>query len=184
MDALATGLVLLDSTAAIIFANRAARALLDTRAGLRLEKGRLSAGASSANTRLQSLLTRVVSRTCPTGGSCALERREGRPLMVRALPLPSSAEGLPRQAVAIVLLRDPDQAVKADEAALATVHLTPAEARLVAGLLAGRTIESFARHAGLRVHTARSTLKAVFEKTGTHRQSELVTLALRSAILP
>ena len=52
--------------------------------------------------------------------------------------------------------------------------LTPAEARLAQCLLAGMSVKQAAKTLGIGYETARKTLKAVFEKTGTHRQSQLV----------
>src|SRR5215475_13480264 len=52
--------------------------------------------------------------------------------------------------------------------------LRPAEARLVALLFAGASLRSCAEALGIRYETARSYLKSVFQKTGAHRQAELV----------
>ena len=54
--------------------------------------------------------------------------------------------------------------------------LTPAEAK-VAGLVGnGVTLAEAARVSGVAISTVRNQLKAVFAKTETHRQSELVAL--------
>ena len=52
--------------------------------------------------------------------------------------------------------------------------LSPAEARLAALLFAGASLQSCAKALGIKYETARSYLKSVFQKTGTHRQAELV----------
>ena len=52
--------------------------------------------------------------------------------------------------------------------------LTPAQARLVAYLVAGASLRSCAEELGIKYETARSYLKSAFLKTGTHRQAELV----------
>jgi len=52
--------------------------------------------------------------------------------------------------------------------------LRPAEARLVVLLFAGASLRSCAKALGIKYETARSYLKSVFQKTGTHRQAELV----------
>jgi DNA-binding CsgD family transcriptional regulator len=52
--------------------------------------------------------------------------------------------------------------------------LTPAQARLVVHLVAGTSLRSCAKALGIKYETARSYLKSVFLKTGTHRQAELV----------
>jgi DNA-binding CsgD family transcriptional regulator len=54
--------------------------------------------------------------------------------------------------------------------------LSPAEVRVANGLLQGKTIEDLAVGSGLSRETIRSQVKAVLAKTGTARQSDLVSL--------
>jgi DNA-binding CsgD family transcriptional regulator len=55
-------------------------------------------------------------------------------------------------------------------------RLTPTEARLAAYIGAGGAIVDYALLHGVAEGTARTHLKAVFAKTGAHRQSDLVRL--------
>jgi DNA-binding CsgD family transcriptional regulator len=67
-----------------------------------------------------------------------------------------------------------------DERTLRTMFgLSPAEARLGLGLLAGSTARECARNAGVGVATIRSQLHSMFAKTGTRRQAELVATLSR-----
>jgi DNA-binding CsgD family transcriptional regulator len=52
--------------------------------------------------------------------------------------------------------------------------LTPAEARLALHLVAGETLRSAAVKLSIAYETVRTQLKNIFNKTGTHRQAELV----------
>src|SRR5262245_18902994 len=52
--------------------------------------------------------------------------------------------------------------------------LNSAETRLVVLLFAGASLRSCAKALGIQYETARTYLKSVFQKTGTHRQAELV----------
>ena len=58
----------------------------------------------------------------------------------------------------------------------ALFDLTPAEARIAASLAAGQTLEAASAESGIMASTGRSHLKRVFDKTGTHQQSQLVAL--------
>ena len=58
--------------------------------------------------------------------------------------------------------------------------LTPAEGRVLAGLLDGRDPGSIAEALGIAVSTVRTHIKRLYEKTGTSRQTELVVKALNS----
>src|SRR5262245_41476690 len=55
-----------------------------------------------------------------------------------------------------------------------TFHLTRSEARLVVHLVQGTSLKSSAEALGVKYETVRSYLKSAFQKTGTHRQAELV----------
>ena len=58
--------------------------------------------------------------------------------------------------------------------------LTPAEMRLAAYLMNGGTIASYAKAHDLSRNTVRNQLQAIYCKTGTHRQAELVGLLLQA----
>lgn len=57
-------------------------------------------------------------------------------------------------------------------------QLSKAELRLAIALLSGKTIKQAASLLHISDNTARSHLKAIFVKTNTHRQSELVQVLL------
>jgi DNA-binding CsgD family transcriptional regulator len=61
--------------------------------------------------------------------------------------------------------------------------LTPSEQRIAHVILDGGTLSEAAELTSLSLATVRSYLKSIFNRTGTHRQSELITLYYRS-ILP
>lgn len=94
-------------------------------------------------------------------------------------PLPGSEPPL-----AMVLFEH----TRTDHAAL-RVHffgahgLTPSEQRIAHVVLDGGTLNEASELTSLSLATVRSYLKSVFNKTGTHRQSELIALYYRS-ILP
>ncbi len=61
--------------------------------------------------------------------------------------------------------------------------LTPAEARLAQLMARAASVEDASRRLGVKLCTARSQLAAIFEKTATARQAELVVLLSRMAHL-
>jgi DNA-binding CsgD family transcriptional regulator len=65
------------------------------------------------------------------------------------------------------------------EALSQTFRLWLAEARLASLLATGISLEQAADELGLAHETVRNQLKAVFAKTATHRQGELVALSSR-----
>jgi DNA-binding NarL/FixJ family response regulator len=61
--------------------------------------------------------------------------------------------------------------------------LTQAEGRVVAALTLGETVEQIAVAHRVQVSTVRAQVRSIFEKTGVHRQTDLVRLALTAAPL-
>ncbi len=57
-----------------------------------------------------------------------------------------------------------------------TFSLTPAEARVALFLMEGGDVAAYARAASVSPGTVRAHLKAIFSKTGVHRQAALVRL--------
>ena len=60
--------------------------------------------------------------------------------------------------------------------------LTPAEARVARDLATGRSPEDIASDGGVSLNTVRSQVRGVLEKTGCHRQLDVV--ALLAGIVP
>jgi DNA-binding CsgD family transcriptional regulator len=136
---------------------------------------------------LQKLIASC-TRTSPVlggpGGEFKIPRELPRsPLHVTVTPLRSKARlsdvpwigvGTP---VAIVTVRDPDIDRRRQEVNLRRrFGLTAAEARLAAEILKGDGRAAAARRGGFSATTAKTHLSSIFEKTGTHRQAELIRL--------
>jgi DNA-binding CsgD family transcriptional regulator len=130
----------------------------------------LSAGAHSAMLRLSSAARKVprvltltplsaLSRTdLPCGGGCA---QQGR--------------------VAILVIDAADPLRLGRDALWAIFDLTAREAELALALLEGRTLPEMAQAQAISKQTLRNQLSSILRKTGTTRQSELVTLLLQMA---
>lgn len=113
-----------------------------------------------------------------------LRRPSGRrPLLVSAVPLPSTTEPgpvSPAAASALMVITDLDACLPLETAELRRVFgLTPREAEFAASLATGAPLDAAARTLGISLQHARQRLKALFRKTGTHRQGELVALLSR-----
>jgi len=79
------------------------------------------------------------------------------------------------EAMALVMFHDPEKSTQPDAFMIATMYgLTPAETRIALALCAGDSIAEISDVQGVSVHTVRSQVKAVLEKTGCSRQAELV----------
>ena len=110
-----------------------------------------------------------------------VERTEQRPLIMNAVPFPGDGEDGPHS---VLLLIDLDATPALNCGALKQVFgLTPTEAKLATLMAKGATLTEAAALQGVRVATVRAQLRAIFTKTHTHRQAELVMLVSRLSTL-
>jgi DNA-binding CsgD family transcriptional regulator len=119
------------------------------------------------------------------GGTRLQVRRslDRRPLGVIVVPTPANVRALYGHGGAVSLfLTDPERRVRLDARGLrADYGLTAAETRVAELLVQGADVAGIGRRLGVSIHTVRSQVKRVLEKTATSRQSELVALLMRSA---
>ncbi|TPL46401.1 helix-turn-helix transcriptional regulator [Mesorhizobium sp. B2-4-6] len=177
--------VLLDGGGKVVLVNPAAEALLGL--SLQVRCGRLVSWNKDATDALdrslrELLWVRTPSATMPP---VALPRIEGRSLIAYPMRLGAVSPNALAPCQAVVVILDPDSDPQPPEAILRSCFgLTAAEAGLARHISSGRKLESIADELGIRYETARNHLKAVFAKTQTHRQSELVALLARLANAP
>ncbi|WGS21278.1 MULTISPECIES: hypothetical protein [unclassified Bradyrhizobium] len=150
---------------------------------LAIRNNRLTLRDRQANadlTRLIDQLDHTSDLLTVPSSPIVVRRLDRRPIVIQMQPVPPAARSPFLGARAILLIRDLEGSVAFDQALLAaTFELTPAQARLAARLARGDSVEDAAREAGVALATARNQLKSIFQKTGTHRQAELVALLHR-----
>jgi DNA-binding CsgD family transcriptional regulator len=109
-----------------------------------------------------------------------VRRQTKQPLIIRflrILPVDAAAPNSLLSARALLVLSDLCRRSCPQAGVLSqTFGLSPAEARLASFIATGVSPEHAAEILGIARQTARNQLKAVFAKTETHRQSELVAL--------
>ena len=115
LDQLPTGVILVDASGRILFANAAAERALSAREGLTVESGRLVALLASETTSLRALIGAAVRTTIGDAvhpGSVMNVSRPGfeRPLSVLVTPVPGNATyGNLGHPAAAVLISNPDR---------------------------------------------------------------------------
>jgi DNA-binding CsgD family transcriptional regulator len=192
VDRLRQPLVLLTPDTRVLHVNDAARDLLARTPLVRIADGRLRLPGPAQEDlldrvhRLVAAGAKELQSGSPGGclkASAAVQVRDEAVgpatlhLFVTLLAGPGSAASA--QPVVLLTLFDPAPAGGVDASLLQELFgLSPAEAR-VAGLLAnGLTLKQIAHEQGTQHETVRKQLRAVYQKTGTHRQAELVRLLL------
>jgi DNA-binding CsgD family transcriptional regulator/PAS domain-containing protein len=183
LDRVACGILFVDSSGRVLFANRSAEALLRLQDGLLTANERLRASVPTESTRLMDLIRGVTltseGKGLLAGGSITISRQSARtPLAVTVAPVRLNLLTLtPRTAAAVIFIADREQYPAANSEILRHLYgLTAAECKLSKLLAQGRDLREAAEIRCVTVGTARSQLKSIFRKTNTHTQSQLVRL--------
>jgi DNA-binding CsgD family transcriptional regulator/PAS domain-containing protein len=183
LDRLPTAIFLLADDRCVLFHNAAARRILARSDALALTRdGRLTTTGFVGRRDLE----RSIAEACLTGtgrGTSAggafrlLRSGAAHPYAVVVSPLGlRAAPFVTRRPAAVVLVDDPDRPPPSDRLLQKMFGLTPAQAALAALLAGGESLDDAADRLAISRNTARWTLKHVFLRTGTSRQSELVRL--------
>lgn len=179
-----TGIVLLSHSGKVLLANRTVREMAHLADAFRLRQDRIEVLREGDNALLQHLIRGATGQSDIMelrGGPVSLPRRSGRrDYAVMVAPLAVASEVLERPgAVACILITDPETVPKRPQAMLRQIYgMTEGEVRLADRLIGGDSPERAAAALGIKVSTARVHLAALFRKTQTHRQVELVRLLL------
>jgi DNA-binding CsgD family transcriptional regulator len=176
--------LLTDAECRVLYANKAAREIAESRDGIAIEAGGISVGSAKQHAIFREALGFISS--CRDASMRRMEvPRPSRKQPYRLMLMPVQALGASPLGVSLpavsVLIVDRDSQPGPDLAALRELFsLTPAEARVTGQLALGRSVEEIAAQASISVETVRTHIKRTLSKTGTERQGELISLILRS----
>jgi DNA-binding CsgD family transcriptional regulator len=155
------------------------------KAGARIDDGRIWLGTTERTSSLIQSVARVADSG--VGESIALRPFLGSaPLKAELVPFTSSFIHLGSLGPKVLLLiqaDDRDRGTNVQGIAEA-FGLTGAETRLLSSLAQGESLPAYCQRLGLSRNTAKTQLAAIFQKTGTARQADLIRLAHRGAGSP
>src|SRR5262249_8140831 len=85
-------------------------------------------------------------------------------------------------ATAAIFVQDPIEMGLSTGEAFAKLHgLTPSELRVLLAMVPGLSVKQVAELVGIGETTARTHLQHIYSKTGTSKQSELISMFISSA---
>jgi DNA-binding CsgD family transcriptional regulator/PAS domain-containing protein len=189
-DHLEQGVLLVDVDLKIQYANRAAEAMFARGKGLRLDDYGLAAQRASETANLRKLIAASVNdgglKVGPVQPFQVSRGKGDPPLSLIVIPLRADVSWLVRhQPAAVIFVTDPDLAPPAaDTRAMHSFGLTRTEVAFAREIARGDGIQAAADRLGIGRSTARTHLQRIFDKTGTHRQAELVRLLLTHGVAP
>jgi DNA-binding CsgD family transcriptional regulator len=175
LDHLSIPILLVDRNANVDYANLTARSLVADGVSLTIVDhifgGRHRDGAAS--------LRAAIVDTCVNGVGHAIVMEKGpsKPIVAVTMPFAGSR---PLDNRALVMLRS---GIGPSDVLLSSLRelfkLSSSEAEIAVALGGGADINEVARERGVKRNTLRSQLASIMERTGTHRQAELVALIAR-----
>ena len=184
LDLLPHGIIVVGAGMRILNCNTAAEHLLTHGQALRISAGCLTASARDAQQQLARLVHGALAGDgsgVRSGGALACARpAPHRPYILHVLPIDRRAIGVPtHRRAALVLVIDPDRDRLPDAPILGQLYgFTKTEAAVARLLVHGHGLTPIGDQLSLSLTTVKTHLRAIFDKTGTHRQAELVALLL------
>ena len=184
VEALGMAVFYLSAERRVAYANPAAQALLAPGDGLSLDAhGRLRVSDGACADAVDDLLSWWSAVAEPAVRTARIARKSGaRPLQALLFrPSRGPAEMFFGGNTLVLIVVDPDAPPVPRSAAIATAYgLSPAERRVVDGLLSGLRIEDIALARGTSKETVRKQLQIVFDKMDLEGQAGVVMEALLS----
>jgi DNA-binding CsgD family transcriptional regulator len=174
--------ILLNNIGQVVQVNQSAERL--NCKDIAIRNRRIDVADREASVELGRALHQVLAADAPvqSSGPVPIPRRDARPLVLYAISLEKQDLNPFAPAKALVMIYDLENRPVAKAHELQRIFsLTPAEAELAALLSTGENLTTAADRFKVTAETARKRLKAIFEKTGVHRQGALVALVAQLA---
>jgi DNA-binding CsgD family transcriptional regulator len=183
LDGIGAGMLFVDASGRVVHANAAGHAMLAAGDILRAASGRLVAPDPDVDRTLRDVLTAAGKGDAAIGvGGIALPliARDGERHVAHVLPLTSGARrraGASYASVAALFVHKAALSAPSPPEVIAkTYRLTPSELRVLLAIVEVGGAPEAAEALGIAETTIKFHLRRLFEKTGTHRQADLVKL--------
>jgi DNA-binding CsgD family transcriptional regulator len=183
MDQLPVAIMLVSRGGRVRLRNHRAQELLAQRDGICLRQGYLAGSSARITVELRELVANAASTPFDGDEEHFVISRGPERLPLISVAYPGRAVGANGDAaepMVVVVIKDP-QADSGHSIAdfIKAYDITHAEARLIGILGEGHGLFEAARQVGITKNTARTHMRNIYAKVGTHRQSDLVRLLYR-----
>lgn len=175
IDRLNDAVVVTDDAARVFEMNKAAERMVRLDDGLTIRHGQLCARPVFEAVKLAKFI--AAAAVNPPAGAPAgrmLVGRSGGRLPYCLTVVPLGGDGVDDRRAVMVIVADPEEHSSSERELAELFGLTPAESRLAAGLVAGKTPRDMAIAFGLQITTLRTQIRAILKKVGVNRQIDLI----------
>lgn len=183
LDRLGVAAFIVNANGIVYRQNACAGELLASSPAVRATGSRLRFSDRIVCAKLEGAL-RKATQAAPRSSLFQLRPSASEVNEVNVSPLePASAPDAnetPPLALVVIARTRPDSQERIARRVRQLYGLTEAEAGVMAALTLGQTVERIAVAHGVCISTVRAQVRSIFEKTGIHRQTDLVRLALSS----
>jgi DNA-binding CsgD family transcriptional regulator len=164
--------------------NQFAQSIIQLEDGLLIRRGCLRARRVFETTRLANLISEATAERKPgaVAGRMLIGRCDSLPAYVLSVSPFRAGLAVNERRLALVVVVDPVRHAPSDTALAEFFGLSPAEARLAAALLTGKTLAEIAAASDIRITTARTQLASTLRKVGAERQADLVRILSSTGI--
>jgi DNA-binding NarL/FixJ family response regulator len=185
LDQVAAGVIISDGDGRVVEMNRAAEHVLRRDDGLTVRQGKLCAQRVFDHEKLVRAISVAANGKAPAAvGRMLVGRRGGRAAYILTVAPLGVELAVYERPLAMILVADPDAPTPSERDLTEFFGLSPAESRLTAALLAGKTMHEIAAQSGVQITTVRTQLSSVLRKVGVSRQAELIRILSNIPIAP
>jgi DNA-binding CsgD family transcriptional regulator len=184
LDQLGAGVIVTNSCGRIIEMNQIAESIARLEDGLLIRNGRLCGRRVFETAKMAKLITGATTKdkSGAIAGRMLLERCDSLPAYVLTVaPLRADLAVVDRRFAMIVII-DPVRRLPSETDLAEFFGLSPAEARLAATLLTGKTLSDIVANSRIQITTVRTQLGSILKKVGAERQSDLIRILLSTGI--
>jgi DNA-binding CsgD family transcriptional regulator len=183
LDQLCAGVIIADSGGRVIEMNRAAESIVRLDDGLNVRSDRLCARRAFETAKIAKLIAGAAAdaKSDRAAGRMLVGRGNGlTPYVLTGAPLHTDVAD--HEPYTLIVVVDPERHCPSDKDLAEFFGLSPAEARLAAALLTGKTLSEIAASTGTRITTLRTQLGSILRKVGVRRQLDLVRILSSTGI--
>jgi DNA-binding CsgD family transcriptional regulator len=183
LDQLCAGVIIADNNGRVIETNRAAEFIVQLDDGLNICNGRLRSRRSFETAKIAKLIAGATGhKPGAAAGRMLVGRYDGLPRYVLTVAPLRTNMAVDDRRLALIVVVDPQRHSPSETDLAEFFGLSPAEARLAAALLTGKTLTQIADSTDVRITTLRTQLGSILRKVGARRQSDLIRILSSTGI--